>query len=84
MPEDNDWSVKVKVASDAVPDGVWLRLPGWDPYEGGGSVDEELALQELKARYWGDCTLLDARCILPQAGDLKEQYDNVVERHCVQ
>ena len=30
LPEDTDWSVKVKIASDAVPEGVWLRLPGWE------------------------------------------------------
>ena len=77
LPEDNDWSVKLKIASDAVPEGVWLRLPGWEPCGDESSVDEELALRELKARNWNDCTLLDAQCILPQAGDLMEQYDNV-------
>ena len=77
LPEDNDWSVKLKVASDAVPEGVWLRLPGWESCGSESSVDEELVLQELKARNWNDCTLLDARCILPQAGNLMEQYDNV-------
>ena len=30
LPEDNDWSVKLKLASPAVPDGVWLRLPVYD------------------------------------------------------
>ena len=79
LPEDSDWSVKLKIASDAVPEGVWLRLPGWEPCGDEGSVDEELALRELKARSWNDCTLLDARCILPQAGDLMEQYDNVAD-----
>ena len=79
LPEDNDWSVKVKIASDAVPEGVWLRLPGWESCGDESSVDEELALQELKARNWNDCTLLDARCILPQAGNLMEQYDNVAD-----
>ena len=79
LPEDNDWSVKLKIASDAVPEGVWLRLPGWEPCGDESSVDEELALRELKARNWLDCTLLDAQCILPQAGDLMEQYNNVAD-----
>ena len=30
LPEDNDWSVKLKLASSAVPKGVWLRLPDYD------------------------------------------------------
>ena len=77
LPEDNDWSVKLRITSDAVPEGVWLRLPGWEPCGDESSVDEELALRELKARSWNDCILLDARCILPQAGNLMEQYDNV-------
>lgn len=27
IPEDDEWSVKVKLSSPAVPEGVWLRLP---------------------------------------------------------
>ena len=79
LPEDNDWSVKLKIASDAVPEGVWLRLPGWEPCGDESSVDEERARRELKARNWNDCTLLDARCVLPQAGNLMEQYDSVAD-----
>ena len=79
LPEDTDWSVKLKIASDAVPEGVWLRLPGWEPCGDESSADEELALRELRTRNWNDCTLLDARCVLPQAGNLMEQYDNVAD-----
>lgn len=30
IPEDDGWSMKVKLASSAVPEGVWLRLPDYD------------------------------------------------------
>lgn len=77
--EDTDWSVKLKLASPTVPEGVWLRLPGRD-----GKVIEEsdevvLALHELKAKSLEECTLLEARCILPEVGDLMDQYDSITE-----
>ncbi len=76
---DNDWSVKLKLASPAAPEGVWLRLPGRD-----GKIIEEsdeviLALDELQTGSLEECTLLDARCILPEAGDLMKQYNSVTE-----
>ena len=33
LPADDGWSVKVKLASPAVPEGVWFRLPGLDEYK---------------------------------------------------
>lgn len=73
LPEDNDWSVKLKLASPSCPEGVWIRLPDLGPTE------EPLALKELGVGKVGDCTLLEARCILPEAGNLLEQYDNAEE-----
>lgn len=77
LPDDDGWSVKLKVSAPNLPEGVWLRLPG--PWEEGreGSVEEALALRELQVRRWDECAPLDARCILPEAGDLLAQYDNV-------
>lgn len=78
LPADDGWSVKLKAASPAVPEGVWLRLPGpWD--EGGceDTMEEAVALRELRIRRWNECSLVDARCILPEAGDLMAQYDDV-------
>lgn len=77
--EDEGWSVKLKLASSAVPDGVWLRLPdyGLDTEYGIGEL--ALALRELKVDSLDDCTLLDAQCILPGAGDLMAQYSSVSE-----
>ena len=78
LPADDGWSVKVKLASPAVPEGVWLRLPGPFLEAPEGTVDEALALQELKVQCWDECTLVDAQCVLPEAGDLMAQYSGNV------
>jgi len=77
--EDNDWSVKLKLASSAVPEGVWLRLPDHDGNMAVDSSEVALALDALRVNSLEDCTLLEARCILPEAGNLMEQYDSVIE-----
>lgn len=78
LPADDGWSVKLKVASSAVPEGVWLRLPGplADGYE--DTVEEMMSIRELGVRRWDECTLVDARCVLPEAGDLMAQYSGNV------
>ena len=79
LPEDSDWSVKLRLASPAVPEGVWLRLPDYDGQTPEKSTEVTLALEALRVKSLEDCTLLEARCILPEAGDLMEQYDSVME-----
>lgn len=79
LPTDDDWSVKLKLASPAVPEGVWLRLPGLEQYGDESSTEEALVLRELCVRRWDECTLVDAKCILPEAGNLLEQYDNAAD-----
>ena len=76
---DSDWSVKLKLASPAVPVGVWLRLPDYDGQTPEKSTEVTLALEALRVKSLEDCTLLEARCILPEAGDLMEQYDSVTD-----
>lgn len=76
---DGDWSVKLKLASPAAPEGVWLRLPDHDGNMAEQSGEVILALHELKVRALEDCALLEARCILPEAGDLMKQYDSIRE-----
>lgn len=76
---DDSWSVKLKLASPAVPEGVWLRLPDYTMDTDYGAGDLALALHELKAGSLDDCTLLEAQCILPEAGDLTAQYSSVSE-----
>lgn len=70
---DGSWGVKLKLSSPAVPAGVWLRLPDY------GVKELEIALYELKVNSLDDCTLLDARCILPEVGNLMEQYNSASE-----
>lgn len=78
LPADDGWSVKVKLASPTVPEGVWLRLPG--PFEDGyeDTMEEVLALRELRVKRWDECALVDAACVLPEAGDLVAQYSDTV------
>lgn len=77
LQDDYTWSVKLKLASPAVPEGVWLRLPGAYLEGDETSVDETLALQELHVQRWGECTLLEARCFFPQIKDLAAQYSEL-------
>lgn len=79
LPEDNDWSVKLKLASRTVPEGVWIRLPDHDGNMPEDSSEVKLALDALQVKFLEDCTLLEARCILPEAGDLMKQYDSLIE-----
>ena len=59
LPEDSDWSVKLKLASPAVPEGVWLRLPGYDGKMAEDADEVVLALDELRVKSLEDCTLLE-------------------------
>lgn len=71
-----DWSVRLKLASERVPEGVWVKLP--DREENTGRPDEiRLALDELKVKTIDECTLLDARCVLPIPCDLVSQYEDI-------
>lgn len=76
---DDSWSVKLKLASPAAPEGVWLRLPDYalDTDYGVGEID--LARYELGVDSLKDCVLLEAQCILPEIYDLVAQYNDVDE-----
>ena len=73
-----NWSVRLKLASETVPEGVWVKLPDYK------DIDDEpgeiqLALDELRVKTIQECTLLDARCILPCIQNLAGQYDNLAD-----
>ena len=72
---DDGWSVKVKLASERCPDGVWLRLPDYEDTNDGRPDEMRITLDELGVKGVDERTLLEARCILPEVGDLTEQYD---------
>lgn len=72
--KDTGWSVRVKLASSAHPEGVWLRLPDYQDINDGRPDEVTIALHALGVKKVQECTVLDARCVLPQAGNLMEQY----------
>jgi hypothetical protein len=78
-PDVGDWSVRLKLASEAVPEGVWLRLPDHNEWNEDGPGEFRLALDELRVKTIQDCTLLDARCILPCVQDLASQYESLAD-----
>ncbi len=75
LPEDNGWNIKLKLFSPAMPEGVWLRLPGHFNENLDCTVDEVVALRALGIHGFDECTLTEARCILPEIGDLTREYD---------
>ena len=75
--EDRDWSVRLKLASPARPEGVWLRLPDYSIANGGKPDEMDMALDALRVKTVQECTLLEARCVLPEIRDLMEQYDHL-------
>jgi len=77
--ESEDWSVRLKLASEAVPGGVWLRLPDYNEFHEDGPGETRLALDELRVKTIQECTLLDARCVLPCVQNLAGQYDNLAD-----
>lgn len=79
IPEDDEWSVKVKLSSPAVPEGVWLRLPDHSLVNDGKPDEIKIALHELRVNSLEDCVLMDARCCIPQLGDLMEQFADAQE-----
>jgi len=80
--QDDGWSVKLKLASSAVPSGVWVRLPDYAEIADYEPGEITLALHELKAESLEECVLLNVKCILPNAGDLMRQYNSVPELVC--
>ena len=77
-PEElNDgWNIRVKLASESCPEGVWIHLPDY-PFTKGDSPDEiGIALRRLGVEDVGACRIMDARCNVPGVGDIPAQYDS--------
>ena len=79
LPETEGWSVRLKLASEAVPAGVWVKLPDYNEVNNDGPGEIRLALDELRVKTIQDCRLLDVRCILPCIQNLTGQYDNLAD-----
>ena len=72
-----DWSVRLKLASEAVPDGVWLKLPDYQENDQGIPDEVLCAMESLQVKRLNDCTLLECRCSLPCMGDAARQYGSL-------
>lgn len=73
--QDYDWSLRLKLGSAANPEGVWVCLPDYDEINEDRPGDIQIALRELKVEHISECTLLDARCVLPEITGLMEYSD---------
>ena len=76
---DTDWSLRLKLASPAVPEGVWLCLPDSTVDEEGRLDEVRLALRELKVKTVQDCRLLNVRCSLPELSIGLDEYQDLAD-----
>ena len=52
-----------------------MRLPDYSDVNGGPPGELDMALEALEVTVIQDCTLLDARCVLPEVRDLMDYED---------
>ena len=80
LPEpDYSWSLRLKLASSVVPDGVWLALPDYNDIMDVRPGEIRLALDALGVQTIRGCTLLEARCSLPGITGLEDAYAGRLE-----
>ena len=80
LPEpDYSWSLRLKLASSAVPEGVWLALPDYNDVTDARPGEIRLALDALGVQTIRKCTLLEARCSLPGITGLEDAYRGRLE-----
>ena len=72
---DYSWSLRLKLASPAAPEGAWLALPDYNDIMDVRPGEIRLALDALQVRTIQDCTLLEARCSLPGITGLETAYE---------
>ena len=77
--EDKDWSVKLRLASDQHPEGVWLKLPDYEEISNGRPDEIRIALDALGVRTIEECQLLEAKCILPEVRNIADYYDSLAD-----
>ena len=76
---DYSWSLRLKLASSAVPEGVWLALPDYNDIMDVRPGEIRLALDALDVQTIRECTLLEARCSLPGITGLEDAYRGRLE-----
>ena len=77
--ENNDWSVKLRLASDKNSEGVWLKLPDYEEINNGRPDEIRIALDALCLRTIDECQLLETKCILPEVVNIAENYDSLAD-----
>ena len=76
--QETDWSLRLRLATPAVPKGVWVCLPDHAAAEVDGRLGEiALALRELQIETIQECELLEARCSLPGISIHPEEYPDL-------
>ena len=76
---DYSWSLRLKLASQAVPEGVWLALPDYNDIMDVRPGEIRLALDALGVQAIQECALLEARCSLPGITGLEDAYAGRLE-----
>ena len=76
---DYSWSLRLKLASSAVPEVVWLALPDYNDIMDVRPGEIRLALDALDVQTIRECTLLEARCSLPGITGLEDAYAGRLE-----
>ena len=71
------WNIRVKLASESCPEGVWIHLPDYNFIEDELTGEIGIALRRLGAEDIGECRIMDAQCDVPGVGDIPTQYDSV-------
>ena len=71
------WNIRIKLASESCPEGVWIHLPDYNFVEDELTGEIGIALRRLGAEDIGECRILDAQCNVPGVGDIPAQYDSV-------
>ncbi len=68
--------LRLRLASDSHPNGLWMKLPD---YEANTNEPDELevTLRELGVTDWEQAVLLEARCCLDNITNLSDQYDSL-------
>lgn len=72
----NDAVLRLRLASDRCPNGVWMKLPD---YEANTNEPDELdiTLRELGVTDWEQAILMEARCCLENITNLSDQYESL-------
>ena len=80
--KDWSWNVKIRLASHDCPDGVWIRLPDYSNEFDGSPKELAIAMRELNVTSVRQCSVLDARCTIPEAEAFLKEYDDPVVLLC--